>query len=144
MICLHDDENGRKNSELTDMLSVLFSVKLNGENKIKRLEEDYSIEMEYEYREVFRNMCNLSDVYMERGRREGLELGREEGLEKGRKEGLEKGREEGLEKGREEGISIGKLKALKDLVNDGTISLKTAAEKAEMTVDDFENRILSI
>lgn len=83
------------------------------------------IEMEYEYREVFRNMCNLSDVYMERGRREGLELGREEGLEKGRKEG----------------ISIGKLK---DLVNDGTISLKTAAEKAEMTVEDFENRILNI
>ena len=132
MICLHDDENGRKNNALTDMLSVLFSVKLDGKNKIKRLEEDYSIEMEYEYREVFSNMCNLSDVFMERGRREGLEKGREEGIVLGREEG------------RNEGIGIGKIKTLKELVEDGTLTLKAAAEKADMSVEEFKIIIQNI
>ncbi len=97
-------------------------------------------------------MCNLSDVYMERGRREGmekgLEKGREEGREEGLEEGLEKGREEGIvlgrEEGRNEGIGIGKIKTLKELVEDGTLTLKAAAEKADMSVEEFKIIIQNI
>ena len=63
MVCLHDDVNGRKHSEMIDMLSVLFSDKLNGDRKQKILEKDYSLEMTQEYKEVVNSMCNMSDVF---------------------------------------------------------------------------------
>ncbi len=50
-------------------------------------------------------------TWIERWRKEGLEMGREEGLEMGREEGLEMGREEG----REEGIHLGEHQALSSL-----------------------------
>ncbi len=41
--------------------------------------------------------------------------------------------EEGIEKGREEGREEGILKTLKNLVNDGIIALKVAAERVNMS-----------
>lgn len=140
MICLHKDANGRKSSELIDMLSLLFSGEIDGENKIKKLEEEYRLEMEYEYREVFSKMCNLSEVYTEQGYRSGVEDGIEIGVERGIDIGVERGIGIGMEIGEDKG----KLKMLKSLVDNGTISLKTAAENAQMTVEEFEEKIRNI
>ena len=46
--------------------------------------------------------------------------------------------ERGIAIGEERGIQKGRLATLADLVKDNTLSLKTAAEKANMTVAEFE------
>ena len=45
---------------------------------------------------------------------------------------------EGREEGRREGISIGKIGMLVQLVQDGDLKPERAAEKAEMTVEEFK------
>ena len=66
---------------------------------------------------------------------------RKEEREKGIEEGLEKGIEKGIEKGREEGRNEGIIETLSGLVNDGLITLETAASRAGMTVKEFETRL---
>ena len=63
IVCLHDGEKKRKHSKMIDMLSVLFSDKLNGEKKQKILKKDYKLKMTQEYKEVVDSMCNMSEVY---------------------------------------------------------------------------------
>lgn len=59
--------------------------------------------------------------------------------------GLEKGREEGHCKGREEGIrqgtQLGTIMTLTALVKDGLISIEEAAKRAQMTVEEFEQKM---
>jgi predicted transposase YdaD len=64
---------------LTDLLEVALSNKIDPEEKIKILEEKYSIPMTVELEEEVVNMCNLSKGVKDEGRREG----REEGLRDG-------------------------------------------------------------
>ena len=73
----------------------------------------------------------------EEGREEGISLGREEGISLGREEGISLGREEGISLGREEGY----LNALFSLVNDGMIPITVAAQKANMSEDEFKARM---
>ncbi|MDO5150609.1 MAG: hypothetical protein Q4D76_14660 [Oscillospiraceae bacterium] len=63
IVCLHDGEKKRKHSKMIDMLSVLFSDKLNGEKKQKILKKDYKLKMTQEYKEVVNSMCYITDVY---------------------------------------------------------------------------------
>ena len=55
-------------------------------------------------------------------------------------------REALLEAGKARGITIGeargRLLALKDLVLDGTVSLKTASQKAGMSIDSFKKAVM--
>ena len=53
-------------------------------------------------------------------------------------EGREEGREEGISIGREEGISIGEMRMLMRLVQEGDLKPERAAEKANMTVEEFK------
>ena len=62
-------------------------------------------------------------------RHEGIILGREEGISLGREEGISLGREEGY------------LNALFSLVNDGMIPITVAAQKANMSEDEFKARM---
>ena len=55
----------------------------------------------------------------------------------GRIEGQREGRLEGQREGRLEGQREGQMQAYASLVQDGTITLETGAEKAGMSVDDF-------
>ena len=57
-----------------------------------------------------------------------------------RKEALEEGMEKGMEKGIEKGMEKGKLDMLLELFRDGMLTLQQAAEKAHMTVSEFEAR----
>jgi predicted transposase/invertase (TIGR01784 family) len=74
------------NACLTDLLEVLLSSKVDPEEKIKILEEKYSIPMTVELEEEVINMCNLSEGVKEIGREEGIEIGMELGREEGREE----------------------------------------------------------
>ena len=62
---------------------------------------------------------------------------RKEGFTQGRQEGREEGRAEGREEGRAEGF----LHALFSLVNDGTLSLAAAAARANMSEEEFRERM---
>lgn len=52
------------------MLNVLLSTKLKAEQKKEILEKEYQMKMETEMEGDARNMCNLSDLIVERTERE--------------------------------------------------------------------------
>jgi hypothetical protein len=60
---------------LTDLLEVALSNKIDPEEKIKILEEKYSIPMTIDLEEEIVNMCNLSEGVREMGHEEGLRDG---------------------------------------------------------------------
>ena len=62
---------------------------------------------------------------------------REEGYEAGREEGYASGRTDGLS----EGESKGSFSMLAELVNDGTITIQKAAEKAGMDEAAFKKKM---
>ena len=68
---------------------------------------------------------------------EGYEAGREEGYASGKEEGYTSGRTDGLS----EGESKGSFSMLTELVNDGTITIQKAAEKAGMDEAAFKKKM---
>ena len=54
-----------------------------------------------------------------------------------KEEGLEEGRKEGRKEGREEGREEGTIKVLCELVEDGTLPLEKAAERAGLSPEEF-------
>ena len=68
------------------------------------------------------NMCEAIEVLM--NRREN--------------EGILQGLEQGISQGMAQGITQGKLSLLKDLVEDGTLTMEAAAGKVNMSVKEFE------
>jgi predicted transposase YdaD len=89
------------------LLEVALSNKIDPEEKMKILEEKYSIPMTVDLEEEIVNMCNLSEGV----RDEGIEIG----LERGRAEGREEGRAEGLAEGDEKRIIISIENLMKNL-----------------------------
>jgi hypothetical protein len=75
---------GKRSEEatLTDLLEVVLSNKIDPTEKIKILEEKYSIPMTIELEEEVVNMCNLSKGVKD----EGIKIGMKRGLERGREE----------------------------------------------------------
>ena len=67
----------------------------------------------------------------------GRAEGRAEGIAKGRAEGIAKGRAEGIAKGRAEGETDGMIKTLAALVRKNLLSVKDAAEQANMSETAF-------
>ena len=55
---------------------------------------------------------------------------------------LEAGEARGEARGFTIGEARGRLLALKDLVLDGTVSLKTASQKAGMSIDSFKKAVM--
>ena len=68
------------------------------------------------------NMCEAIEVLM--NRREN--------------EGIRQGLEQGISQGMAQGITQGKLSLLKDLVEDGTLTMEATAGKVNMPVEEFE------
>ena len=94
-------------------------------NKVKTSEE--------RRREYMIAMCREMEI-----REEGREEGIREGHREGRKEGHREGRREGIRKGREEGT----FSTLISLVKKGILSVKTAAEEAGVSEEEFTKRYL--
>lgn len=85
IVCLN--EEAEKGNKLTEMLSILFSMKLTAEKKIKQLEEEFQINMEKKIEKELNQMCNYSDYVEEVSMARGMEKGMEKGIEKGRSYG---------------------------------------------------------
>ena len=90
------DDGEKSNSELVDMLTVLFSDKLNPEEKKRRLTEEYNIAMTREIDEEVDNMCNLSEGIYRKGIKEGISQGITQGISQGITQGITEGRNQGV------------------------------------------------
>ena len=95
-------------------LDVLLSSSRAAAEKKKILEEEFGVAMSEELEREVLIMCNLS---------QGVKA---------------EGREEGIGIGREEGIGIGEMRMLMRLVQEGDLKSERAAEKANMTVEEFK------
>ena len=95
-------------------LDVLLSSSRAAAEKKKILEEEFGVAMSEELEREVHIMCNLS---------QGVKA---------------EGREEGIGIGREEGIGIGEMRMLMRLVQEGDLKPERAAEKANMTVEEFK------
>ncbi len=81
IIGLTNDIGRRKGiDETIQMLSTLFSTKLNAEEKKHRLENDFHFKMSREIEERSALMCNLSALVLEDGIREGIQQEKENSL----------------------------------------------------------------
>ena len=107
MVCL----NTKTETEDTflQMMNTLFDTEMPEKEKKDRLEKEYEIKMENGLGEELSFMCNLSDAVEERG----------------------------IEKGIEKGIEQGKLEMLISLVRDHVLSMKDAANRAEISEEEF-------
>lgn len=73
IIRLCTDENVDCENQLINMLNVLLSTKLKAEQKKEILEQEHQMEMETEMEGDAKNMCNLSDLIVERTTKEVTE-----------------------------------------------------------------------
>ena len=109
MICL--GKPGTENHKgILKFMEVLLSSTRSGSEKKKILEEEFGVAMSEELEREVLIMCNLS---------QGVKA-------------------EGREEGRKEGISIGEIGMLVRLVREGDLKPERAAEKANMTVEQFK------
>ena len=69
---------------------------------------------------------------------EGEARGRAEGRAEGEAKGRAEGRAEGEAKGRAEGRAEGKIDMLIELVKDGSLTLEQAANKSNMSIEEFK------
>ena len=83
IICLNEKSYQKKETPLHGLLGTIFSEKLDSNEKVKILNQDYGIETTREVKEGMSKMCNLSDAIEERGIKKGIEQGIEQGLQQG-------------------------------------------------------------
>lgn len=54
------------------------------------------------------------------------------------------GRERRAKKGLKTGLETGKYKTYYDLISDGTLTLKQAAEKCSLSPDEFQKKLIEL
>ena len=81
-------------------------------------------------------MCEVFDIYENRG----LQKGRMEGMREGKIEGLREGKLEGLREGKFEGKLEGKIEAYLDM----GMSIEVIAQKLGMSVEDVQDIVASL
>lgn len=122
-------ERGEKSdNQAIRLLSGLLSPEKTAEEKKKMLTEGFHIDVTEEIDREVSSMCNLSTEIFEKG------------MEAGIAQGMEAGIAQGMEAGIARGMEAGRLEALFDLVEDGTLTISKAAEKAKMESSEFERR----
>ena len=82
MICLRDDMD-QKDDELIGLLNTVFSSEKSKEEIKEELPGQYGIPMEDSFGKEVDLMCNLSEMYEERGMKRGMKRGMERGMEIG-------------------------------------------------------------
>ena len=120
MVCLGEMEEWNDNN-LIKFLGVLFQNELSAREKKDILERDFNIPMTETFESEVDDMCNLSQGVAEEAMQKGLEQGRQEGIE--------------------QGLQQGRIHALIELVNDRVLTIEKAAEKADMSVEEFRNEM---
>jgi len=77
MIRLGDFDEEEQN-EIIALFETIFTDKLDAIQKKEKLENDFDIEMTDKFGKEVGNMCNLSQVFIEKGINQGIVVGREE------------------------------------------------------------------
>ena len=116
-IRLGQDETDER---LIGMLQTIFTDNAPPEERLKKLETEYGIPRTKEFNEEVSKMCTYSQFMLDRGEKEGLEKGLKTGLE------------------------TGKYKTYYDLISDGTLTLKQAAEKCSLSPDEFQKKLIEL
>ncbi len=130
---VHEDSGYRRISKKTaDMVNIVTGSKLKYGEREEKVDMCLAIE-------------EMRNDAIAEGRAKGMVEGKAEGIAEGRAEGMaegmEKGLAEGMEKGMEKGIVEGIVSTLSALVKDGILTLAQAAERAHMSVAEFEKRM---
>ncbi|MBE5830024.1 MAG: hypothetical protein E7305_11295 [Butyrivibrio sp.] len=96
IIRLRENEHlAESKNQLIAMLEALLRSEPT-EVKKKRLSTEYGLEMNRDTERRLNDMCNLSEVVLERGLQQGIEQGIEQGLEQGIKAFIEDKREDNV------------------------------------------------
>ena len=77
---------------------------------------EYGIPRTKEFNEEAAKMCTYSQFMLDRGEKEGLK----------------------------KGLETGKYKTYYDLISDGTLTLKQAAEKCSLSPDEFQKKLIEL
>lgn len=112
--------HGETEEHLLGMLQTIFTDNAPPEERLKKLETEYGIPRTKEFNEEVSKMCTYSQFMLDRGEKEGLEKGLKTGLE------------------------TGKYKTYYDLISDGTLTLKQAAEKCSLSPDEFQKKLIEL
>ena len=91
MICLGKPE-GENYGGLLRMLEVLFGGRCTPRQVIQILEDEYEFSDIHSMERTVSEMCNLSQGFIEEGRKQGLAQGIEQGIERGIEEGTDRER----------------------------------------------------
>ena len=75
---------------------------------------------------------------------DGLAEGEKRGLALGEQRGIALGEQRGIALGEQRGIALGELQMLIKLVRDGILSIQRAAEEANMSTTEFENKLADL
>ena len=97
---------------ITGLFSVLFSSKMELEEKKRILSGTYGIAMTKKFESEVEKMGGIGRAYEKAGRIEGLN----------------------------EGLIQGQLRTLNNLIKNGKLSIEDAAESANMTVEEFQKK----
>lgn len=79
--CTTEEKRRDMESDLHRMLAIIFSDTLNGEEKVRLLQEELQIKVDEDVREELDEMCNLSYGIEERGIARGIEKGKAEAVQ---------------------------------------------------------------
>lgn len=90
MICLGDESDDNCKG-LIRLLSILFSIEKNAEEKKKILETEFNITMTKKMEKEANEMCDFSRYVEMKAMERGMKKGIEEGIEKGIEQGIAKG-----------------------------------------------------
>ena len=101
LICLGKPE-GENYGGLLRMLEVLFGGRCTPRQVIQILEDEYEFSDIHSMERTVSEMCNLSQGFIEEGRKQGLAQGIEQGIERG----IERGIEEGTDRERLQNIKV--------------------------------------
>ena len=91
LICLGKPE-GENYVGLLRMLEVLFGGRCTPRQVIQILEDEYEFSDIHSMERTVSEMCNLSQGFIEEGRKQGLAQGIEQGIERGIEEGTDRER----------------------------------------------------
>ena len=75
-VMIYIGENNQDHIELIDILKLLFLSNKDYNEVIKELKEKYNINLTEEFREDYKNMCNLSDRIEQQGIQIGIKKGK--------------------------------------------------------------------
>ena len=89
------------------MLSTLYDPKLDVDEKKRRLESRYGMQMSREMEERCRIMCNASLAVWDRAWEEGMQ----QGIEQGMQQGIEQGMQQGMQRG----TLLGRIETMREL-----------------------------